>query len=57
MERAIEMAHDCLKEYYTSLMDNGWEQDQPVTGFEQLQQYLGQDCGYFDVQIIEKEVE
>ncbi len=58
MEDAIKLAHNYLKEYYQSLMDNcGWEQDQPVTGFEQLQQYLGQDCGYLDVQIIEKNFE
>jgi hypothetical protein len=56
-EQAIEIAHSHLKEYYQSLMDNGWEQDQPVTGFEQLQHYLGADCGYLDVQITEKSFE
>jgi len=57
MEKAIEFAHDYLKDYYHALMRNGWEQDQPVTGFESLQWYLGENCGYLDVQIIEKTFE
>jgi hypothetical protein len=58
MEQAIKTAHNHLKEYYESLInDSGWVQEQPVTGFEQLQHYLGADCGYLDVQIVEKTFE